>query len=279
MNLFPKIKTPYYIVTPSYTHTSSGVRTLHLLCHALNEMGQRAYLVPARQYEPGNFTTHPHLNTPVISKELEHINFYGNEGIDPIFVYPDIVDGNPFDARRVVRYLLAKPGGYGRVITPPALTDQVWGALPSIAENVLRIPVSDPDIFRLPNAGRGRKGSCFYSHKYDGMAGNKLLPLTKGSTRLKGPLERVADILRASEVCYLYEMSSIITEAALCDCPVVLVRTDFFNKIDPEAMMGQVCWSDGEFVKECKDYHDEYESYLWQLPMQIQNFIEKTQAI
>lgn len=279
IDLFPKAQTPYYIVTPSYTHTSSGVRTLHLLCHALNEVGHRAYLVPARQYEPGNFTTHPHLNTPVISKKLEHINFYGDAGIDPIFVYPDIVDGNPFKAKRVVRYLLAKPGGYGRAVTPPLPTDKIWAALPSIVENVLRIPVSDPKIFHYPPHPPERSGSCFYSHKYDKIAGNNPLFHTEGCVRLQGSLEKVADVLRKSEVCFLYEMSSVITEAALCGCPVVLVRTEFFNKIDPESMMGTVKWSDGEVVKTCENYRDEYEFHLRQFPLQLQNFIEKTQAI
>jgi len=278
MNLFPNIKVPYYIISPSYTHTSSGVRTLHLLCHALNEAGEKAFLVPAKPYQPGNFTCHPHLNTPVISIRNEYINFYGDNGIDPIFVYPDIVDGNPFHANKVVRMYLGEIGAYGRIVTPHEPSDQIWGALPSIAENVLRVPVADPSIFYEPTGGK-RGGTCFYSHKYNNIGSNKLLPLTKNSTSLVGTLEDLASILRSSEMCYLYELSSVITEAALCGCPVTLIRTPFFNTIDKSCMMGQVCWSDGELVKQCDDYLPEYQNFIDDFPVQLENFIRKTQTL
>ncbi len=278
LNLFPKIQTPYYIISPSYAHTSSGVRTLHLLCHALNESGEKAFLVPAKPYEPGNFTCHPHLNTPVISIRNEYINFYGDNGVDPIFVYPDIVDRNPFHANKVVRYYLAPIGGYGRPVTPPKKTDQIWGALPSIAENVLRIPVSDTSIF-YKHSSYVRSGACFYSHKYDNIAGNKLLPITESSTRLTGTLEELAHTLRTSEVCYIYELSSVITEAALCGCPVTLIRTPFFNTIDKECMMGDVVWHDGDVVKSCDNYLPEYQKFIEGFPAQLENFIRKTQAL
>ena len=42
--------------------------------------------------------------------------------------------------------LLAPAGAYGGDFAFPE-TDMIWGTLPSIAENVLRIPVSDPEIF------------------------------------------------------------------------------------------------------------------------------------
>jgi hypothetical protein len=281
MNLFPKTQRPYCIYTPSYTHKSSGVRTLHLLCHALNEMGQKAYLVSGDIA----FASNPHLNTPLLSAEYQ--NFYYKEGIDPITVYPDIVKGNPLNAKNVVRYLLAPRGAYGGDSAFPD-TDQIWGALPSIAKNVLRIPVSDTSIFYPPKHEDEydaityvsgliprRKGSCFYSHKYE-MHGNKLLDVTKDSIRLEGSLENIADILRKSTVCYLYEVSSILTEAALCGCPVVLVNTPYFNTIDPDCMMGQVEWSDGYPVKECDDYLPEYQKIIRNFEINLADFIVST---
>lgn len=267
MSLFPRVKTPYYIYTPSYTHKSSGVRTLHLLCHALNEIGEKAYLYP----DDGNkWAAHPHLNTPTVYDMPQYQNFYRDNFIA---VYPDIVRGNPLNAKRVVRYLLAPRGAYGGDIEFPE-TDLIWGALPSIADKVLRIPVSDTSIFY--NDEQDRSGSCFYSHKYE-MHGNQLLDITKDSTRLEGSLEQLADTLRKSTVCYLYELSSVITEAALCGCPVELVRTPYFNKIDLGCMMGDVKWSDGEIVKECSDYLPEYEEIVCRFWGNLQLFIKETQ--
>jgi len=266
MNLFPKAQRPYYIYAPSYTHKSSGVRTLHLLCHALNEAGCVAQLVCPNNLRGSPYFVNPDLNTPVaVAGQFEN----------PIAVYPDIVRGNPLDAKNVVRYLLAPRGAYGGD-REFADTDQIWGALPSVADRVLRIPVSDTSIFYKDSLPKS--GSCFYSHKYE-MHGNKLLDITKDSARLEGSLKNIASILRKSTVCYLYELSSIITEAALCGCPVVLVHTPYFNEIDTSCMMGDVEWSDGYQVKECSDYLPEYQKIIRDFETGLFNFIADTQRM
>lgn len=268
MNLFPKQRVPYYVWAPSYTHISAGVRALHLLVHALNEAGERAYLWPDN---PVGYAADPELNTPVITQHPEWQNFYANNFIA---VYPDIVSGNPLSAANVVRYLLAPRGAYGgdKKFGPD---DNVWGFLPNLADKVLPIPLSDPSIFYGGN--ERRSGSCFYAHKYDKIHGNELLDITKNSVRLEGTPNRIAGILRKSGVCYVYELSTIITDAALCYCPVVLIHTPYFNKIDPEAMMGNVQWSDGGMVKKCDDYYVEYHKIINNFPSHVQKFIEDTQ--
>jgi len=273
MNLFPKETIPYCIVAPSYTHISSGVRTLHLLCHALNEMGQKAFIIAD---DPNGFATNPHLNTPIMGDLPQYQNFYTKSAVDPIFVYHNLIKGNPLNAKRVVRYLLAPAGSY-KGETEFGENDQIWGALPTIAQDVLRLPVSDTNIFY--EDGGPRHGSCFYSLKYDKITGNELLPITENSTRLVGTLHEVADILRRSEVCYVYEVTSILTEAALCGCPVVLVRTPQFETIDPACMMGYVRWDNGELVKDCGHYLPEYNNIVWAFEGQLLNFVKKTQAM
>lgn len=283
MNLFPKNQTPYFIWAPPYTHTSSGVRHLHLLCHALNEAGEKAYIVPS---DYTGFALNPVLNTPMLS--TQHQNFYGNNFIA---VYSDVIRGNPFYAKHVVRMLLAPRGAYGGDIVFPD-EDQIWGALPTLAKNVLRLPVSDTGIFYPPildsysgfgsdiiSTNRNRTGTCFYSHKYEMHGNQPLLDITANSTRLTGSLEQLADILRKSERCYLYELTSALTEAALCGCPVTLVRTPYFNTIDPACMMGDVRWSDGEIVKECDDYLPEYQKFIDGFPTQLSYFIRKTKEL
>lgn len=54
----------YYIVTPSLNYgASGGVIALHRLCHLLNEMGQRAFIVP---FGDSLHVTHQEWNTPQI---------------------------------------------------------------------------------------------------------------------------------------------------------------------------------------------------------------------
>lgn len=273
MNLFPKEPAPYFITAPSYTFTSSGVRTLHLLCHALNESGQKAFIIPD---DSDGYATNPYLNTPLIASSPQHQNFYSKNYFNPIFVYHNLIRGNPLQGGRVVRYLLAPAGAYNGE-TKFGAKDQIWGALPSIAENVLRLPVSDTSIFY--NDHRPRLGSCFYSHKYDTITGNALLPITRGSKRLSGSLYDLAEILRSSEVCYIYEVSSIMTEAALCGCPVVLVRTPQFEAIDSDCMMGDVTWDNGEIVKVCHGYLPEYQEIVRSFDANLVEFIKKTQEM
>lgn len=279
INLFPKSQVPFLVWSPPWTHTSSGVRTLHLLVHALNESDQKAYIIPSSYT---GFVLNPALNTPLLS--IQHQNFYEQNFIA---VYSDVVRGNPFNAKHVVRYLLAPRGAYGGDAVFPD-SDQIWGALPSLAENVLRLPVSDTGIFYPPSAlgkydgvdiHQDRVGTCFYSHKYEMHGNQPLLDITGSSTRLTGSLEKLADILRKSERCYLYELTSAITEAALCGCPVTLIRTPYFNTIDPACMMGDVQWSDGEVVKQCDNYFPEYQKFIDDFPAQLENFIEKTQEL
>lgn len=284
MTLFPKLKNPYFIVTPPYNHYSSGVRTLHLLCHALNEIGERAYI--ALTENPPNIN--PVLLTPLLTSGV--VDFYKDKKIDPVVIYPDIIQGNPLGANKVVRYLLAPAGAYGGDMAFPE-TDIIWACTKAIANQsggkTLILPSSDRAIFHTPKVDLNnmtfpkRKGSCFYAHKYDKIHGQELLTLSENSKRLEGSLEEIAEILRTSEVCYVYEFSNIIIEAGLCGCPVVLIRTPYFNKLgEPDWHWPHVMWSDEIKnlsvtwpLEVLRDYKEKEQAF-WE---QLKEFVKETQ--
>jgi len=114
----------FLIFTPSYNENSGGAVVLHKLCHVLNELGYESYVKPySYSYEVKknnwmrfiwrllkwslltsirDFKTNPVFSTPV---------FKGNTvGDDWIVIYPEVVFGNPLDAKNVVRWLLHQPG-------------------------------------------------------------------------------------------------------------------------------------------------------------------------
>lgn len=269
---------PYYIFAPAYTENSSGVKVLHFLCHLLNESGQKAYLYPDN---PQGYATHPLLDTPVIIERPGEHNYYRNNGIEAIAVYSDIVKGNPLEVKKVVRYLLAPAGEYGGDAVF-ADTDRVWGYTTPVTKGagshkVLCLPTFDSKIYYTSE--QYRQGSCFYSHKYDRIHRNMLFPsMSRNSERLVGSPERVASILRKSERCYVYEMSEVIINAGLCGCPVTLVRSDYFNTIDPELEFdfSHCSWSDapGEaIVTQGKSQETLYSDFF----NQLRQFIEETQ--
>lgn len=237
---------PYYIVAPPFTHKSSGVRTLYKLMDGLRAKDQ----IVSLDFNP-----------------------------DAIVVYPDITKGNPLRARHVVRFLLAPAGAYGGSRSFPH-TDMMWGAHPQLSGNVLTIPVSDPKIF-WAGANGFRSSTCFYSHKYE-MHGNALLPLTHGAERLEGSLEQVASTLRHATRCFVYELSSVIQEAALCGCPVTLMRTPYFNKYnaDISMMIGNMTWSDesSPFCElSAQESHAVYADCEERYQRQLDDFIIRTQ--
>lgn len=105
----------YIVYTFSWDENNGGVIFMHNLVHELNRMGERAFLWKAAPiYKPGRrqrlrnwlrpepMVTNPLLDTPVAHRR--------QLSADSIVIYPELVRGNPLQARQVVRWLLYKPG-------------------------------------------------------------------------------------------------------------------------------------------------------------------------
>ena len=228
MRLFYPPRYTYFIWTPSWTHKSSGVRALHLLCHALNESGEKAYVFPSEM----EFCCNPALNTPMAQDVVADWRAVPKSGLDYVVVYPDIVRGNPLGAKHVVRYLLAPAGKHGGDKEFPK-TDKVYGYIRDLAEKVLNIPTFDYYIFHDRMNLATRAGSLYYAHKYL-MHGNKLLPVSEGAKELKGEPREVAGLLRSAERLYVYERTEATVLAEMCGCEVVPVATEYWDGVPPE---------------------------------------------
>ena len=261
INLFPNKTKPYFIVTPPYNHYSAGVRALHLLCHSLNQSGQRAYVTFSEQPSGNQLPVNPLLNTPWRTPETDMICSALGE---PIVVYPDIIKGNPLGGRKVVRWLLGYPGVCGGDTTFPE-TDNIWSYSTKIAKSqgsdkVLYMPVVDPDIFYKPTEGK-REGACYYAKKSKEIWGTEI-SIPEGSKNLEGTPQQIADILRSSEMCHIYEDSSVILEAMMCGCPIMYHHNARFTHIHAE-----------------DDWSTDYPILLQTLTMQLSRFINETQKL
>lgn len=249
LDLFPLLKSPYYIASPPYTRFSAGVKALHLLCHNLNLKGQTAYLLPIGKesaFQREGFCN-VDLFTPILTRRAARHHF--DVGLTPIAVYPEIVAGAPYGGSCVVRYILNFPGllGGDTSYDPAELCfsySKVLAQATKNKENVLFIPTSDPRIFYPPPEGTKRQGSCFYAAKYQKSHLGKLFDITNNSFEITSgqpdsltPIE-IAELFRKSEIFYTYENTALATEAALCGCTVVFLPNEHLASIIASEELG-----------------------------------------
>ncbi len=232
LDFFATKSGPYYIYAYNYRNTSAGNRALYTLCHALNCLGQEAYITNS-QLVP------PQLRTPLLDSNTLIKHFL--TGRTPIAVYPEVVAGNPVRLPVVARWLLHKPGHFSGVADYDAddlffhfmnwvVPDDMKGRSAQ-----LTVPITDPTIFNNKNNphDRQRQGVCYYAHKL-GLLGGEVDPEIKRhgtSLGVEHPhtREELASILRRSEALYCYEHSALIEEALRCGCPVILVSSAYCN--------------------------------------------------
>lgn len=224
-----RINIPFYIFAPDYRDNSGGIRVLHYLCHILNEMGEEAYLVNCR-------TASPRLRTPLLT--LEKLKEHFLSGLSPVTVYPEVVSNNPLNTPSVVRWLLNIPGRLsGRAIQYEnkdlIFYYEAWCLPPNVSGSPLFIhPVDHSFFHNAPPTGVDRVHECYYANKYH-MHGLPILNEHKNLVSLgqeikRTPLE-IGDLLRRAKVLYCYEPSGIISEAQACGCPVLFVRSAYWE--------------------------------------------------
>jgi GT2 family glycosyltransferase len=227
-SVYDSVGVPFYIFAPDYRNTSGGIRILHYFCHILNELGEEAYLVNAVE-------TSPKLRTPILTYERMREHFLA--GKNPITVYPEVVDTNPFSTPLIMRWLLNVPGHLGK---PVQFEDkdiicyyEPWCLPEDMDGQFLHVDPLNYAVFNnLDNPDdHDRTFECVYANKYY-IQGDPIKEEHQGLTSLgqeiKRTPEEIASILRKAKVLYVYEPSGIINEAQACGCPVLLVRTAYW---------------------------------------------------
>jgi hypothetical protein len=206
----------YVVWSYDYSHASAGPKVLHRLCHELNQIGQEAYI--------GNgYATNPEWDTP-----------HGEVDADTTAIYPEIVTGNPWNAPRVVRWVLNTPGRLGGDRTYPA-SEQVFTYSPLFADApLLYLPAVEMDIYA--DRGLPREGALIWAGKsrvtrhIEGRAITHAMRLDRYA---------LADALNRAEVLYSFDtMSGMIDVARMCGCPVVVVPDGAFTYDDYDREIG-----------------------------------------
>ena len=95
------MKILFWLDPPNWIH--GGVMVMHLFSKILSDLGEDVYATITNSVLPGN-------NTKILSYD-EAIRFAQND--DVVTIYPEVVPGNPFNAKNVARWVLYYPGGHG----------------------------------------------------------------------------------------------------------------------------------------------------------------------
>lgn len=230
----------YIIYAPAFNENIGGVIFQHELVHALNRMGERAFLWPAAPiYKPGRrarlkqvfekkppYPLSPDLDTPVASRsDLTR---------DSIVVYAEVVRGNPLKARNVARWLLYKPGlrhpyEFGK--------DEMFFRVGEMCD-LPEITGGAPDLMlwkvnrTYRNETRaGRDGVCYIVRKG---AHKPRIPETEvpGAIRIDGKSHaEINDIFNRCHTFYSYDEATMYSQyAAICGCTSVVIPELFDSR-------------------------------------------------
>ncbi|MDD5716652.1 MAG: hypothetical protein PHW64_02520 [Sulfuricurvum sp.] len=238
----------FIIFSFRYNDDIGGIVVQHKLCHLLNQQGQNAFLWP--NYKPvfnwnnpiksavaflryfrkslhKTFATKPGWNTPIAEyKDLK----------DAIVIYPEIVDGNPLQSEKVVRWLLHKPGFHTKKVNYG--TDELYffylkAYIENLSfqvddENLLYIPNNREETYRQTNFGN-REGSCYILRK------GKNRPIVhdlSDSILIDGKShQEIAKIFNDVTYCISYDTYTMFSMyAAMCGCISVVIPEEGVSK-------------------------------------------------
>ena len=265
---------PYVVVAPGYTEKSWGVRTLHLLCHVLNELGVPAYMHLLRRTD-----TNPSWRTPLATRR--HVK-------DGIVVYGEL-EANPLRARRVVRWLLNRPGYINGKVFPPGPDDYVMAFSPMMDDTrpILNLQTSNEGIFHPLNLPE-KQGELFYVGKGSPLARSADVEQGRAEITRAWPATHpeLADLLRRSKTLFSYDtLSGVNYEATLCGTLCIIIPNGPYTREDiakGELGLNGIAWGTEpeEIERAIRTLPDAYPRYLSVVARQHEGvlaFVEATQ--
>lgn len=206
----------YIIDIATFLPSSGGICTMHRLCHDINSLGETAYITSP--------TTHPSLNAPYVGSKK-----FTKEEV--VVIYPEIIHGNPLNAKNIVRWILNVPGDsfYDHLTSNDLILkySESWKLKKGYKhDGYLRTTFSDKlGIFY--NTSNERNGSAFLIKK--GGMKTRMHPddsIDLGS--YQNNHEAMAEIFRKVKYFYCYDSYCYLACLAnLCGCITIVTPSDF----------------------------------------------------
>lgn len=209
----------FAIWAPHWEPNSGGLIALFKLAHNLTALGEKTYLIS------------PNKNNEWLGE------LAGPEIIDDntFVIYPEIICGNPFNAKNVVRWILNTPGAVGGDGIY-ADTDMVYkyanyfGA-PDESKVIGELRAFDLQLNFWMNFNRPRNGEAYLVRKGHYKSQDKHQP---GSQRIDGyDNYNMREVFNNKEIFISYDSECFTSVlAALCGCTSVVIPKDGISGAD-----------------------------------------------
>lgn len=222
----------YVIYSPIYRHNSAGIRVLYDLQKWLILAGYDAIVIPS-------------------------VSGYNNEQFaEDIVIYPEVVTGNPLQAKRVVRFILNAPGQIGgtRSYAPHELLVAYSQPLAQYAQGrVLNVPTIEA-IFCKPTLPKTKlavyvgKGRNLNLHPPECIQITRDFPATR---------RELASLLQQVTTLYTYDnFTALAGEALLCGCAVQAMQANGHWESLPDSVLEGAISSQQAFKGQLHDFID-----------------------
>lgn len=279
--------TVFYIQAPNFDSTQPWAMQLHGLCHALNRLGHEAYVTGC--------TTSGHLWTPSLSPATQAAHYRAGRLPVTVRMYAASPAYNGTHAGLLAQYLpeglflngVEQTEGQALLQAPAPSAD-------APAPLSLRLPWADTAVFH-PDVTIARNGApLVYAelvHAHDGQIRPEHTQLQDLSPSVAGTLSATerSQLLRQAPCLYMYEVSSIATEARLCGCPVVYVSNDLALTTPPSGYWNAhgTVWNQHELSAEqqqalaadLQDFSQRYQALVAHSPQDVEHFAQTAQAL
>jgi hypothetical protein len=198
---------PYSCLLPQYSPLSGGIKVVYALYGALLAKGEE--VIGNGIFQDRNF----------------------------VAIYPEITNGNPLEARHIVRYLLNKPGVMSGGEPSPThfdATDEIFAFSKMFSpdtpdDHLMFLPAINTEVFH--DRKGDRPNTAFFVGKGDIAIAKHPLGSIEITRRGSGNQELLAETLNSCSVLYTYDPVSAMTEIArLCGCRVEYCSPTYSRK-------------------------------------------------
>jgi hypothetical protein len=280
---------PIYIYAPAFVNWSAGIKVLYLLCQELNRIGAPAWIALH-----GPTAENMEYPVPVLSQEI--INKHAENEFKTIGIYTESVLGNPLNTAITVRWILNYPGLLGGqkifkddfiLAYSKNLATASKKCKPNARIEVLYLPALNlKEMLEAREAARtnSEKYSLIYAQKFRSLGGKispvqqstiEITRVEKSSTNRQQTLKLIA----GAEQVYVYENTTVITEAQILGTPVRCISNKWFNQIIAEAELGTsgIVWGmDAQLKQPNSEYViDKVAEYEKNLPKKLFELTER----